>query len=323
MVADPGTDQMEIVVVGPGALGCLFTSLLSKGLHRDVDQLWLLDHRQSRAEKINSQGLIYEKDNRREQIDVRACSDPEIIGHPDVILFCVKSYDLKKAIKRCKPLITSKTLLLFLQNGITHLQEADQISKEAIPVFGTSSEGATLVDTGHVRHCGSGVTFFGFLAKAKSQSLSTLQHVVEILNRGGIVTEITETIKDRLWAKLFVNVGINALTAIHRTTNGRLLESDTLKTKMRSAIIEACAVAEANNVVIGQDPLLLTFDICQKTGKNHSSMFQDTKYNRKTEIDAINGAVVVEGKRLGLKTPVNLDLVQKIKAIEKKYSSEG
>ncbi len=309
---------MQIVVVGPGALGCLFTSLLSKGLSTDKDHLWLLDHRPDRAEHINRQGLIYEIGDRREQIPVHACSDPAIIGSADAVLLCVKSYDLKKAIERCQKLLGPSTLLLFLQNGIAHLK-AEYATGDAVTVFGTSSEGATLVDTGVVRHCGSGLTSFGFLEPASKHAETNLDSFVSTLSLGGIQAETTDTIIDRLWAKLFVNVGINALTAIHGVANGGLLESETLKEKMKEAINEACAVARANQITIALDPLQMTHDICRKTAENRSSMFQDTRNKRRTEIDAINGVVVKEGKQLGIDTPVNEELVEKIKAIEKGY----
>lgn len=309
---------MRIVVVGPGALGCLFTSLLSKGLRNNDDHLWLLDHKPDRAEQINSQGLIYEIGNRREQIPVLACSDPTTIGYADAVLLCVKSYDLKSTIEMCRKLLGPSTLLLFLQNGIAHLK-AEYATCGAVTTLGTSSEGATLVDTGVVRHCGSGLTSFGFLEPPPKPAQTSLDHFVQALSSGGIQAETTDTIIDRLWAKLFVNVGINALTAIHGVANGGLLESETLKEKMREAINEACAVAKANQITIAHDPLQMTYDICKKTAENRSSMFQDTRNKRRTEIDAINGVVVNEGKQLGIDTPVNEELVEKIKAIEKGY----
>ncbi len=313
---------MQIVVVGPGALGCLFTSLLSKGLNTDNDRLWLLDHRPDRADQINRQGLIYEIGDRREQIPVHACADPATIGSVEAVLFCVKSYDLKRAVERCRKLFRPTTLLLFLQNGIAHLK-ADYSADDGILVYGTSSEGATLVDTGFVRHCGSGLTSFGFLGQPTEPAQTNLNSFVSTLSQGGIQAETTDTIIDRLWAKLFVNVGINALTAIHGVYNGGLLESETLKEKMRGAINEACAVARANQITIAHDPLQMTHDICRKTAENRSSMFQDTRNKRRTEIDAINGVIVNEGKQLGIDTPVNEELVASIKAIEKGYLKQA
>lgn len=309
---------MRYVVVGPGALGCLFASLLIKGFSADDNQVVLLDHNPQRARLISRRGLIYEKDNRIELLPVDACSSAESIENVDVLLFCVKSYDLIPSLIRWQSLLTPGTLLLFLQNGIGHL-DLDSYTADAIPVYGTCSEGATLVKTGHTRHCGVGATLFGSLSQLSDHTHSLLANTCSCMQECGISASISDKIIDRLWAKLFINVGINALTGIHQVTNGLLLESEPIKKTMESAIHEATQVARANHIDITGDPLQTALQTCQATANNTSSMLQDIKNKRATEIDAINGAIVKEGKRLGIKTPVNHGLVQKIKAIEKSY----
>ena len=313
---------MRYGVIGPGALGCLFASLLVKGFTGGDDHVWLLDHNRQRAAQINRQGLIYEKNNRREHLSVHACCSSDVIERVDVLFFCVKSYDLVSSLTHWRSLLQPQTLLLFLQNGIGHLG-IGQYTMDAIPVFGTCSEGATLVGTGHVRHCGSGMTHLGFLQQTTDHAHSLLAKVGRQLNRCGLSTSISDNMTDRLWEKLFINVGINALTGIHQVPNGRLLESETIRKKMAAAILEAHQIALANHINVKEDPLQTTLDVCRTTAQNSSSMLQDIRKMRRTEIDAINGAIVEEGKRLGIKTPVNLELVREIKAIEKGYISSS
>ena len=88
---------------------------------------------------------------------------------------------------------------------------------------------------------------------------------------------------------------------------------------MRRAIHEGAAVAEALNISLDHEPVALAMQVCRDTGANISSMLQDVRNNRRTEIDAINGAVVRAGRRLGLAMPENEALVKAIKGIENSY----
>ena len=72
------------------------------------------------------------------------------------------------------------------------------------------------------------------------------------------------------------------------------------------------------NIYVPEDSLAITCDVCRKTATNISSMLQDIRAGRRTEIDAINGAVVAAGRRFGLATPANQALLAEIKALEGK-----
>lgn len=307
---------MRYLVIGPGALGCLFASLLARGLTEEKDEVWLLDHRPERAKLVGQRGLIYEKEGQCVQVAVRTAHTADVIEYGDILIFCVKSYDLISSLIHWQPLLQEGSLAIFLQNGIGHLH-IQQYTAKATPVFGTCSEGATLASDGHIRHCGSGATFLGFLNTVGDHPLTQLQKVSEHLNICGLTTTLSDNILVRLWAKLFVNTGINALTGIHRITNGQILQSEGLIKEMTAAINEACLIAQANGIVISEDPVQMAHQVCRMTSNNTSSMLQDINLMRQTEIDAINGAIVKEGKRLGIKTPVNARLAEKIKAIEK------
>ena len=88
---------------------------------------------------------------------------------------------------------------------------------------------------------------------------------------------------------------------------------------MEAAIDEAIRIAEKKNIPIIDEPHQATRLVCLKTAKNISSMLQDVTNKRRTEIDAINGAVVVLGKKLGIDTPENSLLSAQIKKMEAGY----
>ena len=311
---------MHILVVGPGALGCLVAATISRGMEGTESRLSVLDHDHNRADILNRQGFVYELDGGRRRFSIPVTADPLSVGPTDVIILCVKSYDVPTSLASCLPLLVEGTVLLFLQNGIAHLDCGATTGKAAI-AYGTTTEGATLMNPGHVRHAGHGATFLGFPSRTDAHSALLLDQSATIFAHGGMSTAITADILHRLWAKLFVNVGINALTAIHGCANGDLLTLPGVTERMRAAVSEAEQVARAKGITVTGDPFMATAEVCRKTAANISSMLQDVRRRRRTEIDAINGAIVREGRALGLESPENLRLVQQIKDIEAGYAA--
>lgn len=313
---------MRIAVVGPGALGCLFASLLFQKKQSAEDSLWLLDHNQERATLLTTQGILYETDKGQERSPVTVSSDPQAIGPMDVVLFCVKSQDLDGCLQSCLPLLAPQALLVFLQNGISHLDIQERMNLPTAPAFATSSEGATLLGPGHVLHAGRGITHLGFLQKPAERHQQQLAELARILEEAGLNVALSQDIRTQLWAKLFINTGINPLTALYNRTNGQILTSCAARGRLKNIVHEAEAVARACGIAISVDPLQSTLAVCKSTARNISSMLQDRRHKRPTEIAAINGAIVREGKKVGIATPFNEEVVQQIRDMEEKYNQD-
>ncbi len=309
---------MHIGIIGPGALGCLFATQLFLAAKKQ-DTVLLIDHRPERARDLSTQGIYCESDNAKQQIRVAVSSSPEQEPPLDALFFCVKSHDLESSLKFAGPLLTPATLLIFMQNGITHLSYEHSTKLQGIPVFATSSEGATLLYPGHIRHAGHGHTHLGFLSRRNNSDNEQLQKLALLLNKGRLASSVSGEISSRLWAKLFVNVGINGLTAVNNLANGQLLTAATTRNTLSKLVREAEQVARATGITIKEDPVAATLHICKQTAKNISSMLQDVRNCRPTEIDAINGAVSRLGRELNIATPENDALITQVKAIEMEY----
>ncbi len=179
-----------------------------------------------------------------------------------------------------------------------------------------TAEGATLLGPGYARHAGRGQTVIGPAGRGEGPVAA----IVKAFERAGFHTRMADNVETLIWGKLIVNVGINALTAILRVKNGRLPEIDGARAVMRMAVQEAVAVAEAKGIRLPyQDPLGRVVEVCRATSGNVASMLQDVLAERITEIEAINGAVVRQGEKLGIPTPVNLTLTSLVQAIQSTY----
>jgi 2-dehydropantoate 2-reductase len=115
-----------------------------------------------------------------------------------------------------------------------------------------------------------------------------------------------------------VNAAINPLTALNDCRNGDLLDGGPLENLLESICIECKGVANAYGIELSRDPLELTKEIVEGTARNYSSMLQSIRAGKRTEIDFINGHFVRVGKELGVSTPINEELVVKIKGMEQR-----
>ena len=305
---------MKIVIVGPGAMGCLLAVFLSKS----KEEIWLLDKNKERAAKINQQGIIIEGISGNWQASVKATSDVKDIERADLIIICVKSYDTKEAIMHAHSLIGENSRVITVQNGIGNIEIISEVAGADKVIGAVTNLGATLLDIGHIRHAGRGETVIG---RMDGKIPVELRSIRDIFNKVGLETRISRDIKGILWSKLIINVGINALTAIMRLNNGRLIEFEWTHRILREAVTEATRVAKRKRIkLIYDDPLAKVEAVCEATATNVSSMLQDVLRKKRTEIDFINGVIVRQGQGLGIPVPVNSILVDLVKTIEASYN---
>lgn len=305
---------MKITIVGPGAMGGLIAYYLSK----TKEELFFLDKNKERAQATNERGFLIENSSGNSRIKVKSNSDPKEIGISDLVIICVKAYHTKEAILHAKPLIGNNTLVLTLQNGIGNIEMISEIAGADKVIGGITNHGATLIDTNHIRHAGKGETIIGRLdGKVPAQ----IRSIREVFNKAGIETRISKDIKGLLWSKLITNAGINALAAISRLPNGKLLEIEGTRRILRDAVTEATRIAKRKRIkLIYDDPLAKVEAVAEATSNNICSMLQDVLRKKRTEIDFINGVIVRLGQELGIPTPVNSLLVDLVKTIESSYS---
>jgi 2-dehydropantoate 2-reductase len=146
--------------------------------------------------------------------------------------------------------------------------------------------------------------------------------VADMLRRCGIPAESVPSIEPLLWEKALYNCGLNPLGALHGLTYGEVVASPDLRPLLDAAIDEGFAVARACGIALSwRDAAdFRTYfhaTLVPPTAAHRSSMRQDLEAGRRTEVDAIGGAIVQAGARCGVPTPVNARLVDAIHAAER------
>lgn len=307
---------MNIVVVGPGALGCLLAAFLAEA----GQEVLLLDHRPDRAELINRQGLMVEGISGEHRVRAPVSVSPEEGAGAELVLVCVKAYNTASAIEPLVPILGPQTRVLTLQNGLGNVETLSTACGPERVWGGVTAQGATVLGPGHIRHAGAGETLIG--AVSGSDQETSLTDVAAVFNQAGLPTRVEPMVDSLIWSKLIINVGINPLTAITRLRNGQLLDHPGTQWVMEQAVREAVAVAQAQGVkLIYPDPLARVKEVARATAGNIASMLQDVRAQRQTEIEQINGAIAALGRRLGLPTPINETLTNLVRTIQDSYSA--
>jgi len=305
-----------LVIVGPGAVGCLFASFFASS----GKEVWILDKDAERAEHLNENGITVEKSGVDKTFPVKATADASQIGEADAVFICVKAPDTRAAAEAARPAVGDDTVVATLQNGLGNVERiAGAVGKEHV-IGGTTAQGATLLGVGRVRHAGEGETVIG---EIDGNITPRLERLRDLMRECGVRTDLTENLEGLLWSKLVINVGINALTALVRMRNGKLVEHEGARKVMKAAVEEALAVVDKMGIkLLFDNPVAKVEDVCRATAANISSMLQDVLRARRTEVDYINGAVAARAAELGIPAPVNETLANLVKTIEASYREQ-
>lgn len=303
---------MKIAIVGSGAIGGLFGSFL----HKSGEDVTFVDIWEDHVKTIQSSGLTIVRRDGDEVLKVKATTDIKEAGTPDLIIMAVKSYDNGQASRDCQRIVGPDTVVLTVQNGVGNVDTIGAVLGRNRIIAGTCAFGCTVLGPGKIKPSPTGSLSIGEL---DGSITPRLKKVVETFTKAGVEMHISQGVDSLIWTKLMVNVGINALTAITMLTNGQLLDYEETKTLQDRVVHEGAAVAKAKGIAfMAEDILEHVRDIARSTYDNKSSMRQDIERGAKTEVESINGAIVKEGRQVGIPTPVNETLTLLVKAIEKR-----
>lgn len=303
---------MRVLICGAGAMGCLFGGYLSLA----GEEVWLLSHWERHIERIRREGLrLHTLDGNTLRIPLPILSyDDPLPAQIDIAFISVKSYATGDAAQQAAQALAPHGVAITMQNGIGNHQKLAQIVGIKQALLGVTAHGATLLGPGEVRHAGVGPTYL-----ASEPNESAAQKIATMLTNAGFTSQLESDIERVVWGKLIVNVGINALTAILGVPNGVLAQHRSSYHLLKSAVEEAVTIAEAKGIEIAPNPVGRTLMVAEATATNRSSMLSDVRRGAPTEIGVINGAIVCEGKRLGIPTPVNQTLTNLVRTLEAVY----
>ncbi len=294
---------MRIALLGTGAMSCLFAAYLA-----DVADVTLVGTWAEAIACIRRRGIQIEDSGGSRIIAAAAERIGSQTDPQDLVIVLVKSWQTNSVAPYLAHYLGPEGVAVSLQNGLGNLE---LLGPRAVP--GSTAMGATLLGPGHVRAGGKGATH-----------MAAPEWVCDLFRRAGLECQRVDpgAADSLIWGKLMVNCGINALTALLRIPNGELPKRPAAAGLMIRAAMECAEVARARGIRLPfDDPAAVVRGVAEKTAGNNSSMLQDIMRGARTECDAINGAIVAEGKRLGIPTPVNEFLWHSMQALDHQYRS--
>jgi 2-dehydropantoate 2-reductase len=232
----------------------------------------------------------------------------------DLSIIFTDSNSTPDAARAAKKLLKPDGFALTLQNGIGNVEAlVAELGRERV-IAGVSMNSAANPAAGRSAYTNVGMTSIGELDGRDS---ARVKEVAAMLNKAEIPTEVIPDPMNWIWGKFVLNCGVNALAAITGLRSGEMYRTPEVSALQDRVIDEIMAVVERKKLNLPEkDPRKKIKDHC-RIRYNQPSMMQHIEQGRRTEIDALNGALVREAKALGIATPYNEAVVAVVKGLEK------
>lgn len=305
---------MRAVIVGAGAIGAYVGARLARA-GEDVT----LFARGAHLRAMQTRGIRVLAADGDFEVRPAVADRLEAIGPTDVVFLGVKAHSLPELAPRLAPLLGPETSVVSMQNGVPwwffqgfggdldglRLERVDPggviaAAIEPRRVLGSivyiSSE---MVEPGVVRHHeGTRIS----LGEPDGTRSARVRRIAEALGQAGLRCPITTRIRHEIWVKILGNVAFNPISALTGATLGQMARHPDVAGLIREIMTEAEAVAQKLGMEL---PISIEQRLAgaEKVGEHKTSMLQDLEANRPLELEAIVGAVLELGERLGLTMP--------------------
>jgi len=297
-------------------LGCAIGGVLTEA----GNEVWLINRNADQVDTMNRRGLILRDMGTDRAVKVLAATTAADVPAVDLVIVLVKSFDTAEAMEASTSLLGPETAVLSLQNGAGHEDILSGIVGRERVLAGKTYAGGTHFATGHVIvGTRDRDTYIGEL---DGRVTGRVQRIADVFNAAQLKTSVSTNILGTIWDKLFVNVATGALSAVTGLTYGELYAVPECADCALAAVGEAMAVAKASGITFSTDEPIETWKKAADglPAEFKASMLQSLEKGSITEVDYINGAVVRQGLKVGVPTPINQTLLACVKGAERRLA---
>ncbi|HEX6142353.1 MAG TPA: 2-dehydropantoate 2-reductase [Geminicoccaceae bacterium] len=300
---------MRIVVIGAGAMGGSYGGLLAESGH-DVA---LVDTWEEHVRAIERDGLLVDGARGEHRLRLPVTTGVAGLEPADVVICFVDSNNTRAAAAGAAEVCRPDGFAITFQNGIGNVEALQAAVGPERVLGGSSMCSAAVVGPGHVRLTHHATTSLGEIGGGSSPRAERL---AEALRGAGLESRVVPDVMATIWTKFALNCAINAICATTGLRLGEVVRVPELDAFQHRVIDEVLAVAARKGVALTDPDLRKTVkDHCQRKF-SRPSMLQHVDAGRRTEIDALNGALVREAKAIDLPVPYNESLVALLKGRE-------
>ncbi len=226
-------------------------------------------------------------------------------GVVDLLLFCVKAYDIETAAAQCVSAVGPGTVVIPVQNGMDAAERLAAVLGHGAVLGGLTYVASRIESPGVVVQQGrAGTLMFGERCGGFSVRGAAVR---DFLGAHGVGTELCADIRVRLWEKYVVVCATGGVLAVRREPFGPALASGEARGLMVAIMGEVAALATASGVPLAPDvvPRLIAYLERHMAPEARSSQLSDLQAGRRLELEHLNGAAVRLGRVLGVPTPAN------------------
>ena len=307
----------EILIVGAGAMGALFGSILfEKG--RDVV---LYDTDTAHIKAIQENGLKIEGFGGNRSVSIPATTDPGLLNSAELLLFQCKAPGTGVAAQSVKHLIKEHSICISFQNGLGNEELISEELGQKHVLGGITTMAAVLLGPGKLQDFSRVPSHIGEMYGGISERTES---IASRLTESGLETHVSENIRYDIWKKLLGNISMSALSGLTNLTSAFVNAVPELKLVSLQAMEEALEVAKACGIELERESVVKGIEMISKpggTGDNKSSLCTDLLNGRKTEVDFIYGSVIRKGEEKQVPTPTLRVLHSLVKGVEARNES--
>ncbi len=240
-------------------------------------------------------------------------------GPVDLVIVLTKTFQLEAALSSLEGVFDPDTTVLSFQNGLGNAEVIAKHVGQDNTWIGMTMLPVDRIAPGIVEGKGLGASWFGHAYKNRPEKAARLEG---LFTDAGMDVRFDANIKSRVWEKVAFNAGMNALCALTHATPGIINRSAEVKQLVKNTAAEAVAVASSMGVDVSLSAVFDTIDYaCAHHPEHIPSMLQDLLSGKRTEIDAINGAIAGYAEIEGVPSPLNSQWAALIRLAEQGHSA--
>jgi 2-dehydropantoate 2-reductase len=309
---------MRIAIVGSGAVGGYYGAMLARAGHRVT-----FIARGAHLRAIKERGLLVWSPLGDFTVRAPADSDISRVGHVDLVLLAVKTYDNDVVLPQLPALCGPGTIVLTLQNGVDSPVEVAQAVGEERVLAGPTYVATALSAPGVIEQTGTHRRIvFGEVFAPAAEVTERVRRVAEAFISADIQAEPVADARIPLWEKFIYLASYAAFSGAARKPAGAIWGDAFVRERFLSAVDEVYAVAQAEGVPVppGQRERVAAY-MNTVPATMRASLLIDLQQGKRIEVEALQGSVVRRGAARGVPTPIMSTLYAVLRAASAQATS--
>ena len=294
---------MKIAIIGVGGVGGYFGGKLAMHYanNKDVDVTFIARGKHLKEIQNNGLKVITQQGTFIAKPD-KAIDNPVSGSIFDLIIFCVKSYDLEDSAKLFKNCVNEQTVAITVLNGVNNAERLKRVLLDAQILNGCVYISAFVKEPGIVCQAGGTCKFF-FGSDTEKKNYIKIE---QVLKDAGIAAEYRKDIKEIVWEKYLFVSPLASATSFYQKTFGEIMEDEQCKNLLQGLLKETEGVAKFQKVNLPKDIFQKSLDkIALFPYDTKSSLQMDFEKKKNAELDIFAGYIVNFAKEHELDVPVH------------------